>query len=375
MIKSLSIRNFKRFVNADFSFGALTVLTGLNSAGKSTVIQSLLLARQAAEKKHSVIQLNGPYGLTLGEAKDVLSETASSSDISFIIESTSTRQGVEFKFNADDEQDLNLKYEVNGDTPKELCGLGGAFAYLTAERLGPRDMLGVTAEDIEQLGVGTQGEFTGQVLALHETRQVPEHQRQVRAELRMPAMEERLDIPKLRTQAEYWASHIISPIQIMAQRLPQLSASIIRYSEPGALGEQRRPTNVGFGVSYSLPIIVAGLLMPRDGLLIVENPEAHLHPAGQSRLGRFLGRVAGSGAQVVVETHSDHVINGIRLAAVADRVIEPSDILIHFFESDIHTIKVSPKGTLSYWPKGFFDQIEEDLETLARAKRSLRGQS
>jgi predicted ATPase len=375
VIKSLSIRNFKRFVDADFSFGALTVLTGLNSAGKSTVIQSLLLARQAAEKKHSVIQLNGPYGLTLGEAKDVLSETASSSDISFIIESTSTRQGVEFKFNADDEQDLNLKYEVIGDTPKELCGLGGAFAYLTAERLGPRDMLGVTAEDIEQLGVGTQGEFTGQVLALHETRQVPEHQRQVRPELRMPAMEERLDIPKLRTQAEYWASHIISPIQIMAQRLPQLSASIIRYSEPGALGEQRRPTNVGFGVSYSLPIIVAGLLMPRDGLLIVENPEAHLHPAGQSRLGRFLGRVAGSGAQVVVETHSDHVINGIRLAAVADRVIEPSDILIHFFESDIHTIKVSPKGTLSYWPKGFFDQIEEDLETLARAKRSLRGQS
>ena len=83
-----------------------------------------------------------------------------------------------------------------------------------------------------------------------------------------------------------------------------------------ALADRMRPTNMGFGVSYALPVITAGLLAPAGSLLVVENPEAHLHPAGQSRVGRFLAHLAASGVQVVAETHSDHVLNGVRLAAV-----------------------------------------------------------
>ena len=57
---------------------------------------------------------------------------------------------------------------------------------------------------------------------------------------------------------------------------------------------------MGFGLSYSLPVVVAGLVAPqRDALLIVENPEAHLHPAGQSRMGTFLATVAATGVQVL----------------------------------------------------------------------------
>jgi len=130
---------------------------------------------------------------------------------------------------------------------------------------------------------------------------------------------------------------------------------------------------VGFGFSYTLPIIVAALLLPADGILVVENPEAHLHPAGQSRLGRFLARVAGSGGQVVVETHSDHVINGIRLATVEDRSIEANQTIVHFFNEDVGgtptQIEVTGRGGFTAWPAGFFDQIERDLGELSRAKR------
>jgi predicted ATPase len=185
-------------------------------------------------------------------------------------------------------------------------------------------------------------------------------------------------VTTLRTQVENWASTIIRPIRITAQWPPGITASLIRFQEPELirqrlLSELIRPANMGFGFSYALPILVAGLLVPETGVLIVENPEAHLHPAGQSRLGRFLARVAGSGAQVIVETHSDHVINGIRLAAVEDRVIDPNAVVMYFFSDEPGNsptaIQLNGRGALSSWPKGFFDQIEEDLGRIANAKR------
>ncbi|HEX6075635.1 MAG TPA: DUF3696 domain-containing protein [Micromonosporaceae bacterium] len=158
----------------------------------------------------------------------------------------------------------------------------------------------------------------------------------------------------------------------MAQWPPGITASLIRFKDPRILSDEIRPTNMGFGVSYALPILLAGLLVPQGGLMIVENPEAHLHPTGQSRLGRFLGRVAGSGAQVIVETHSDHLLNGIRLACVDERVLDPSEVLFHFFDeatTDPTTIRLTQRGGLTHWPKGFFDQLDEDLHRISRAKR------
>ncbi len=93
-----------------------------------------------------------------------------------------------------------------------------------------------------------------------------------------------------------------------------------------------RAPNMGFGVSYSLPIVLAGLFAPVGGLLIIENPEAHLHPAGQSRMGTFLATLAGDGVQVLVETHSDHVLNGIRRAIGEHLVLGAEHALVHFFD-------------------------------------------
>lgn len=366
MITSLAIRNFKCFLSLDLEFLPLTVLTGINGTGKSTVIQALLLTRQANEHRaDKVVQLNGPYGLSLGEAQDVLHPDARRPNIDIRIGDHGTNHAFSFDVPADRRLNLPIRHRPRLPLRGGLGGEGMSFSYLNAERLGPRDQLEVTAAEAGRVGIGTHGEYTAQALALHETVKV-------RPELLHPDTGDH-GVTTLRTQVEMWASSIIRPIRITALWPPGITASLIRFQEPGLLSEQVRPANIGFGVSYALPIIVAALMLPPDGMLIVENPEAHLHPAGQSRLGQFLGRVAGSGAQVVVETHSDHVVNGLRLAAVEEGAVDAGDVIVHFFgESERDRpvpIKLTERAGLTSWPSGFFDQMEEDLGRLARAKR------
>jgi predicted ATPase len=373
VITSLRIRYFKRFADASFDLRPLTVLTGLNGTGKSTTLQSLLLTRQLADAPTArVVQLNGPYGLALGEAHEVLHPDAPESAVE--IELGCDTGGVPdassvHRFTVPDEQALYLRVADDSDLPPgELRGSGSAFTYLCAERLGPRDQLGVSAEHPDLIGVGVRGEFTAQVLALHETRTV-------REQLLHPTTRSTHNVTTLRTQVETWASDIVRPIKITAQWPPGITASTIRFQEPGLLSEPIRPANMGFGFSYALPVIVAGLLTGPGDLLIVENPEAHLHPGGQSKLGRFLARVAGAGAQVIVETHSDHVLNGVRLAVAEEGSLRPEDAVVHYFgeeEAGSVPIAFSPRGELSEWPSGFFDQIEQDLGRLARARRRGR---
>jgi predicted ATPase len=131
-----------------------------------------------------------------------------------------------------------------------------------------------------------------------------------------------------------------------------------------------RPTNVGFGLTYSLPIIVACLAAVPGALVLLENPEAHLHPQGQAAMGHLICQCAGDGVQVLVETHSDHLINGIRLAAKKSE-INPTLVAFHYFSRNVETgdtFVQSPtlfaNGRISNWPEGFFDQWDRDIDAL-----------
>jgi predicted ATPase len=255
MISEIEIRNFKRFADATLPLRGLTVLTGLNGMGKSTAIQALLLARQLADEPDTqVAQLNGPYGLALGEASDVLHFNAADNEIDINLHGSGRRSA--YRFDAPDDRVPHLRVlERPATPPPELTGSGPAFGYLTAERLGPRDLLSVTSVETESVGVGEQGQYTAQVLAQYETQVV-------RSPMLHPgSAQER--VTTLRTQVERWASEIISPIKISAQWPPGLYASVLRFQKPGLMSEDIRPANIGFGFSYALPIIVAGLRAPR----------------------------------------------------------------------------------------------------------------
>ncbi len=133
--------------------------------------------------------------------------------------------------------------------------------------------------------------------------------------------------------------------------------------------EKLQAKNVGFGISYSLAIIVALLSAEPGALIIIENPEAHLHPKGQSKLAELIALAAQSGIQVFVETHSDHIFNGIRKAVASD-MISKENVKIHFFEmNDANTsegteINLSDQGRILNYKKGLFDQFDNDLDVL-----------
>lgn len=111
------------------------------------------------------------------------------------------------------------------------------------------------------------------------------------------------------------------------------------------------------------------LLAARAGdLVIVENPEAHLHPKGQTRLAQLAARAAAAGIQVIIETHSDHFLDGVRIDIREGR-LPHSDAAFHYFARDgIKATVISPTidtdGRLSEWPEGFFDQHDENLSKL-----------
>ncbi len=144
-------------------------------------------------------------------------------------------------------------------------------------------------------------------------------------------------------------------------------------------------TAVGVGVSQVLPILVMGLLAPDNTLLLVEQPELHLHPSVQARLGDFFMGLAKCGKQCLIETHSENLVSQLRYHIVQAGGQENSDCLIYFVDQDargaakFNPIEISPQGNILNWPDGFFDEtmLQEDRITAAslrkRAKKASNG--
>ncbi len=377
MITEILIENFKRFRDLSLKIGGLTVLTGTNGAGKTSVLHSLLLARQMARnpsRKH--VELNGVDTLELGGAEDIIHSEATKPVASVeLVDTEGERRRWSFGAlstqSLGDGQTLNATvHERPDDYSGALAEAAPKFSYLCAERLGPRDVLSASSAIEAELDVGPRGEFVAQVLSTFDRWRVSP------GRVENPSAEKQ--ILSLRHQTENWMSRIVRPLQIETELFPNTSVTRLQFKNPGVRpgAALTRAPNAGFGISYALPIVVAALRAETGGLLLVENPEAHLHPAGQSMIGAFLARVAADGVQIMLETHSDHVLNGIRVA-VADgsAALRPEQVVINFFRAEddeapaVQSIELQQTGQLSAWPAGFFDQTQIDLALLASKRR------
>ena len=372
MIAEIRLENFKRFRALTLNTANLTVLTGANGAGKTSVLHSLLLVRQMARQPNrSHVELNGVDTLELGGPEDVIHREAGD-DLAVveILDAEGTRRRWSFRATSTpDQRTLNaIVVDRPDDYSGALAGPAPQFTYLCAERLGPRDVLSASAADVAELDVGSRGEFVAQVLASFDRSRISAG--------RLASSTTETQITSLLHQTERWMGKIVRPAQIDAEWFPNTSVTRLRFKTPGLRTEWTRAPNAGFGISYALPIIVAALRAAAGGLLLVENPEAHLHPAGQSKIGGFLAQVAADGVQVFLETHSDHVLNGIRVA-VADgsATLLPEQAAIHFFRAedngdpDLQSMELQRTGQLTAWPAGFFDQGQVDLAALASRRR------
>ncbi len=359
MLNSLKIEGFKRFAEQTFPLHALTVLAGMNGTGKTSVIHALLLMHEACRRKDGFIELNGPYDLELGNFSNLQNWDAP--DKMCFVVSQHEHDSAEWHVSGNPIE-LFASVQLPNTPPAVFDKQDRRFQYLSAERLGPRVIAECAALPLTMLNTGHRGQFCAQLFHSEDKLEID----LARCTPNTTETDSRL----LRLQTEGWLSRIARPIEIDSEALPIAGAAALRFRIPD--GDWVRPTNMGFGVSYALPIILAGLIAENDGLLIIENPEAHLHPSGQSEIGRFLATISASGVQVIVETHSDHVLNGIRLAIGEQKKLRADQAILHFFGHDQiapHTLEFTERGGISAWPPGFFDQFQIDVAALTKVRR------
>lgn len=361
MIDRLIIDGFKRFEHEDFVLKNLTVLAGRNGAGKTSLIHSLLLVENAIRRNDGTAQLNGPYGLELGWFEDLVNINRFGRTPQFFIGLDAGDGAAEWTFSKGDTDLFASVVQPSGLSAPALSRAPRGFQYIAAERLGPRLTQRSSAKPAMALEVGHTGAHVAQVIERLIPFTVPDG-RLAGPEKRGPTL--------LKDQTEFWLTDIVRPARIDTAELAGTDIIALRFKTPE--GDWVRPTNMGFGVSYALPIIVAALTASEGGLLIVENPEAHLHPGGQSEMGRFLAQMAASGLQVIVETHSDHVLNGIRLAIGGAGSLSSDQAIVHYFpdgEQVPQRLSFTPSGGFLDWPSGFFDQYRIDVAKLTKIPR------
>ncbi len=365
MVRSLRLHNFKCFEDQILGFGNLTLLAGLNGSGKSSVIQSMALLRQSYQQgllQEVGLALNGDL-VQLGTGKDVFFEGATSNQFGFDADFADHVHG-SWRFDYDREADV---VRLISDPVPELIYSRNLFAdnfqYLSAERIGPRTTSAISDYMVrEHRQLGTRGEYTSHFLSLFQGQKI------VSGVLAHP----RATAPTLKPQVEAWMSEISPGVRIDVMSYTDIDVVSLQYSF--VMGEQvsnrYRSTNVGFGITYTLPVVVALLSASPGALVLLENPEAHLHPQGQVRMGELMARAASCGIQIVVESHSDHILNGVRVA-VREGLLSPEQLRLYFLErtsqqmsSHVISPRVDHNGRIDQWPDGFFDEWEKSLEKL-----------
>ena len=364
MITSILIENFKCFSELRLPLGPLTLFTGYNGGGKSSAIQPLLLLAQGLRRtmRPREYALNGAL-VRLGTTTDLIhsSDNMTSPRILFTVATAMSDTKWTLLPRADGRSLCPLEPD---DVPDPLLLSSAAehlrtLSYISAIRQGTADTYPVPdIPDEFVTDVGIDGRFASYWYDRDLDDEV-EEQRRHPAE---PAS-------SVRKQLDAWLAALFPGARANVRKLPPVPQLCLQF-QLSDIGEWRRPANVGFGLSYAFPILVALLTAHEGQIVVIDSPEAHLHPFAQSQMGQLLAKFAAAGVQVLIETHSDHLLNGVRLA-IKDGTLLPETAQIHFFTGatthrhGVISPTVDVNGGMSEWPGGFFDQSEKDLSRLS----------
>jgi predicted ATPase len=390
MLTKIIVEHFKCFKKLHLPLAPLTLLSGANATGKSTVLQALAILHQTAVESewNKTLSLNAST-ISLGSVGDVIDKITGQKEFKIGVHSESfeclwtmiaqdrsalsvpirqiackeRERGIENIFDINEYEQMRHLLPVSllerFEDAKSLSSLITGLTYISAERLGPRETYAVSTPD-QHKNVGPRGERTAWFLHYFA-----DHR---------PLDGLLIDDfpPKLQRQTEAWMKRFFPGTSFNLEPVKGANLILLGIRTNDAT-DFHRPQNVGYGMSHILPVIVACLGAHQGELIMVENPEAHLHPSSQAAIGEFLARSAAAGIQTIIETHSDHVLNGVRRAVKAG-VISHEKVAIHFFaqrvegENGEHAQVISPmidkNGNLDRWPSGFFDQYDKDLAVL-----------
>jgi predicted ATPase len=375
MLSEVRLDAFKCFDQVSVPLRPLTLLAGHNGGGKSSILQAIvLLAQTMRSREWGRGLLLETQDLALGTAADVINQRTARKLLALGL--SADGEDVTWTFKAGDRRalvvelhevrqggaELSLDGAVRWLLPEaEACSSKVVAAllrlsWISAERSGPRELLPLRDPE-SHFGVGSRGELSAGLLYWHEDERVTQ-------DLCLDGVP-----PTLFNQVRARMQTFFPGCDLRVTPVDGASAVSLGL-RTNAASDFQRPQNVGFGLTQLFPVVVALLSARRDDIILVENPEVHLHPKAQQDIGLLIAQLASSGVQVIVETHSDHVLNGIRLA-VKSKAVESADVAVHFFgapqpsgEVTMSSPAIDADGRLSSWPEGFFDQFDQALSQL-----------
>ncbi|OFX28422.1 MAG: hypothetical protein A2X08_15350 [Bacteroidetes bacterium GWA2_32_17] len=377
MIKKFILKNFKSHKNTQLDFSNLTVFCGINGVGKSSIIQALLLIRESYLKNSKFDYLDLKSNpVNIGTAQDALYQFNTNNIISFEI--TTNKNKLHYSFEIPKDSDLvktliykskNVKHISDNNIIANENLFNKNCQYISASRLGPQGAYkkdDVVIDVYNQISViNGQAEYFVHFLEKKRNNEV----------LKI-LCNNKVQLNDLFSQTTAWEREISEGINIEIKDIGNLGFELnFDFNTESGKTNKFKSTNVGFGITYTMPILVAILSSKPDSILFIENPESHLHPNGQSKLIELICLAAQAGIQIVLETHSDHIINGILVQCKkfeeSQKGLSKENVSIYHIERDekLHCsvstkIKIEEGGRVRYTPKGFFDQFTIDRKFL-----------
>lgn len=340
LINSLGLKNFKCFEELDVKFAPITLLTGANSSGKSSLINAILAVLQT-EQFPFYLSPNGKY-VNMGSFEEIIYQNKANECFDIFIE-----------FN-DNDGAFNTQWYRNGTNglPKNMYDIDPSFEpedfekdfnYIGSFRHPPERTYYQKAK--AQQKIDTDGEsYIDQIIEWEET-----------------SPEKLEELNEVMRQVELF-------VQIQSNKLKggrfELTVKTTSKARFAAL------TDVGFGISQFLPVIVADLQLSENSCLAVSQPEIHLHPKIQATFGNYLAnQINHTQKQYIIETHSEYLLNRIRLLLVTGE-LKPEDVRVLYFENDgvkstVYDVEFTTKGAVKGAPQGFFDTYEMDVMDIA----------
>ncbi len=441
MLTHLKLDNFKIWqTTGPMRLAPLTLFLGTNSAGKSSLIQSLLLIRQTVKNDDPNLDLNlgnpdsdsnKQDSVTLGQFQDVLCRSAIASP-----STPANHFGIEFRWaeepDGSDSSLFSARYRKGaGDSAElDILRLGkdeqgftvkrrktGIYQLSLAHQRRPLGQsadfrpdrsfafsaatlskLGEHAQAIKEIGPGLLDELS-RIIYLGPVRRLAqrdyvwsghmpahigddgvkaidvliasgvEYQKQKKAGVAISGN------ARLFEQTIFWLKTMNLADALAVKQLGRSSRyelQIINHSEASNLKD------VGVGVSQVLPVIVAALFAEPNHIVIIEEPESHLHPLAQSQLAELFAKLSHEhGVQFIIETHSEHLLTRLQ-RRVAEQAIKPDALAMYFVEREgtkakINTLKLDEYGEISNWPANFFGDEMGDIaaRTMAAMQRKI----
>lgn len=338
MINEITLTGFKSFLNRKLKLNRLTLLTGLNSSGKSSIIQALLMMEKAFHNENSIL-LDG-HG-SVEEVKNIYFDK----DMVLAITDDANREFRTTIFFDNQERPYIVTKQDGFEFPEII--------YISANRFGPRTSVPIYNDSHKRNRIGANGENLFQFIE----------------SFAYESLNPKVIHPN--SEGETVEYNIAGWLSVISPNV-KFRYSIDKTSDTSySIFNEHRATNVGFGLSYSLSVIsslLIGTLIP-NSLVIIENPEAHLHPRGQTEMARLISLCSQTGTQIIIETHSDHLFDGVRIASKESTNFADT-VQLHWFElddsqnTDVYSPVLNNDGRLDNWPKGLFDQFELNASKL-----------